>query len=484
MTKHNESESPRRGTEGSAETREDDRHLQADRTPVPNTASIPAELRQIPQWVVWRRARGRNDKPPFNARTLATASSTDPATWSSFDDALAAVTAGDADGLGFVVTENDGLFFLDFDGVIDDEGTLDPGVQQLVDRFGSYTEVSQSGRGLHIVGRGQKPGQRAKSSRVEMYDRKRYCAMTGALWHGANTSIADCQEALGELYATEFGNVDLVDEAQVATISEDLILDPEASPPQDKLQALLANDRFRATWEMRRSEFHNGTSSHDQSRYDLSLANYAVRSGWSNQEIANLIIAHRRDHGDAPVLQKAVGRPDYIPRTIAKARSSAESQRACKLTDVGNARRLVLRYGDKLRYCAPWKSWLVWSGSRWEIDRTGQITERAKETVHSIYAQAADIPDATRRAEFIEAVRRQESATRIDAMVRLARSEPGVPVVPGQLDDEPWKLNAANGTIDLISGDLLPHNPDDLITKLAPVDFVPRARSQAFEDFL
>lgn len=96
--------------------------------------------------------------------------------------------------------------------------------------------------------------------------------------------------------------------------SEELVLDPEAVPPQEKFNLLRQSSRFRQLWEMQDPDKGN-----DFSRYDLGLANIAVAKKWTDQEIADLLIAFRRKH--APGDEKVVTRTDYINRTIAKARA-------------------------------------------------------------------------------------------------------------------------------------------------------------------
>src|SRR5262249_59053632 len=63
----------------------------------------------------------------------------------------------------------------------------------------------------------------------------------------------------------------------------------------------------------------------------------------------------------------------------------------------------------------------------------------------------------------------------INAMITLARSEPGVPVLPADTDSDPWLFNCLNGTLDLRTLELRPHCRNDLITKLAPVEYIPDA---------
>ena len=152
------------------------------------------------------------------------------------------------------------------------------------------------------------------------------------------------------------------------------------------------------------------------------------------------------------------------------------------LTDLGNARRLVHRHGRNLRYCWLWRKWLVWDGKRWVKDDTGEVYRLAKETVSSIYQEAAAAPNDEARKELGKHATRSEAGARIKEMVDLARSD--VPVMPDELDASPDLLNTESGTIDLRAGELREHRREDLITKIAPTTYRPDAAAPTWETFL
>lgn len=145
-------------------------------------------------------------------------------------------------------------------------------------------------------------------------------------------------------------------------------------------------------------------------------------------------------------------------------------------TDHGNARRLVARYRNHLRYVPAWKSWLVWDRYRWAEDDRNWARNLARVTAMKIWDEAdALLLQKTDSAEVDKHARwwtTSQSASRIDAMLRLAESDQNIIVTPDMLDEQPCLLNLINGTLDLEAGELRrPHRREDLITALAPVSY-------------
>lgn len=155
-----------------------------------NTASttkldaVPQELRDLKQWVVWKMPK----KEPRHARDpTRLAKSNSPATWSTFDQAVAAVEEGRADGVGFVFAVGGPYIGIDLDDCLDPEtGEPHPVAAKIVARFATYTEVSPSGAGLHLILRGKMPPgagsvKHLDGQKVEIYPDGRYFTMTGNL---------------------------------------------------------------------------------------------------------------------------------------------------------------------------------------------------------------------------------------------------------------------------------------------------------------
>ena len=153
-------------------------------------------------------------------------------------------------------------------------------------------------------------------------------------------------------------------------------------------------------------------------------------------------------------------------------------------TDLGNAERFAALHAGDIRYCHPWKAWLIWNGSRFKLDDTGEITRRAKAVTRKMFQLAARSTDTEKRDRLLKFARFSEKHARLQAMLSLAACEPGIPVLPQDLDADPWLLNIDAGTIDLKRGELLPHSRENLITKQAPVDFDPSAQCPQWLKFL
>lgn len=154
------------------------------------------------------------------------------------------------------------------------------------------------------------------------------------------------------------------------------------------------------------------------------------------------------------------------------------------LTELGYARRLIAVYGGRLRYVPAWRRWLVWTGARWEHDVTGQAARWAKIIARRLTDDALGIADAADRKAALVAARRGESSAGISGVLTLASTEEGVAVAPDDLDADPLLLNCTNGTVDLRTGELRPHDPGDLLTKSAAAAYAPDAPGPTWTTFL
>lgn len=221
--------------------------------------NVPAELRAEARWVCWRREErgGKATKLPVDARTGRMAKSTDPATWATFEEAVAAVGRWRCDGVGFVFGPDRAFTGLDLDHVIVD-GALDAAYRWVVEEAGTYTEVSPSGDGLHLIFRGSKPDWARRSRKgqpggrvVEMYDRDRYFTVTGAVFEG-HGAVATNPEVVTKAYRTWIEPQaqaaqprldDVAREISAGCMGDDELIERMlASRSGDDIRALMAGD--------------------------------------------------------------------------------------------------------------------------------------------------------------------------------------------------------------------------------------------------
>jgi len=143
-----------------------------------------------------------------------------------------------------------------------------------------------------------------------------------------------------------------------------------------------------------------------------------------------------------------------------------------QMTDLGNAERLANRHGDDIRYCTSQRMWFIWDGCRWKADATAEIMRRAKHTVRKMLLEAEQIQNSDDREKAMKWILQSESEFRLKAMVNLAGSEEGIASTVDDFDQSHWLLNVKNGTINLKTGDLLDHDRSNMVTKLAPVEWL------------
>lgn len=251
----------------------------------------------------------------------------------------------------------------------------------------------------------------------------------------------------------------------------------------------------------------------DTGRHDLALAlaGYMLRNGVSFDDVVKILLA-AWELKNAPreglrdieaCVRDSKARLDRnepatggrtleelipsMPSRIAKFLSweqadSRELRRYYERSDLGNAERFVDMHGDKVRWCPARKSWLFYDSKRWMWDERGCVVKLAHQTARSIYNDAVIEPDPAKQKEIAKFAVASQNEGRISGM--LSQAKPYLAVGMDELDRDRWALNCQNGTLDLRTGNLLPHDPADLITRLAPVEYDSEAECPRFKQFL
>lgn len=245
----------------------------------------------------------------------------------------------------------------------------------------------------------------------------------------------------------------------------------------------------------------------ERRKHLLSLAGSMRRRGAGEDAI---LAAIRSENGSGRVtpplddVELTVLAGDVLKRyqavkELKKEKAAPKEAHRSGLTDLGNAERFVDLFGSDFRYCYVWGKWVTWDGTRWQVGADGeaeraaqcvplQIHEEARAAAEAavISAKAERHDDSERLKGWAQALRvwatKSEATGRIRAL--LAEAKAMLEVKYDVFDFDAYSLNVANGTIDLKSGALRPHNRGDQITKLIATAYDPEAKCPFFDEFM
>lgn len=189
-------------------------------------------------------------------------------------------------------------------------------------------------------------------------------------------------------------------------------------------------------------------------------------------------------HVDAPADEQRRRLLDAIRQRVATGQNSPSTAAASvsdppspsgRTDDLANSEAFLEFVGDDLLYVVHRKKWLVWTGKYWRIDDRDEVFAKAAEFASQLYERAADDAD-------YKHARRANNRAGFTAMLEFAGRRRSVPIT--DFNRHPYLLNCANGTLDLRTGTLRPHDAADRLTRLINTDFDSTAVSGHFSRFL
>lgn len=468
---------------------------------------IPDELKALPRWVCWRAVPKETkdgltkiSKEPVNPRTGGMARSNDPSTWTDFDTAVSASV--DYAGIGFMFHDS-GYIGIDIDdrpSELSDyrSGKTDNLFGEMNNALCTYMEYSQSGNGVHLIGRGTLPDKDFKNSDmgVEMYTGARFFVMTGNVC-SEFVDIADITESVRpfyERYRTKNKQQNSQPQEQLplgsCSMNAQEVIDRASRSRQgQKFSALYAGD----------TTGYNSNSEADMAfcnmlafwcQGDLQLMDEVFRSSglmrdkWDRKQSGTTYGAITLQKAvddlgaayDASGNRSLAGGSDYSISIRHTAETAAPSVRGkmYRFDDTGNAERLFDAFGDMLRFCYTEKKWLYYYEGKWYTDNIGYIRQLAdsatmlQEQERILYAHDEEMLKA-----FDRHLKKSRSFAGKTNMIREA--EHYAPILPQNLDRNKAVIGAKNGIIDLKTGELLPHDREAYLTKQCPVIYNPDA---------
>src|SRR5829696_653725 len=269
-------------------------------------------MRDLRQWLVWRleERNGELTKVPYTPRTGQRADSTAPDTWDGYEEAVSACKDHSYAGIGFVFTPEDDLCGVDLDRCLDPEtGEIEGWVQEVIGELNSYTEISPSGTGVHILVRGELPAGRNRKGRFEAYDRGRYFTVTGKHLAGTSQTIERRQEELGVVVRRVFGEDSANGHTKSVAAAE--TVDNGLSNDEIIQKALAASNRARF------SRLWNGDTSGYGSHSEADLALCGILAFWTGGDATRIDTLFRQ----SGLYREKWDRKDYRNRTITQALS-------------------------------------------------------------------------------------------------------------------------------------------------------------------
>ncbi|CAN5554055.1 hypothetical protein BH24ACT18_BH24ACT18_22310 [soil metagenome] len=271
-------------------------------------------MKDLCQWVCWRaeERNGKLTKVPYSPTTGSRARSDDPATWATLARAREAAREDAYGGVGFVFADSDPFCGVDLDSCVRPEtGEVEPWAMSMVEKLGSYTEISPSGTGLHVIVRAELPPGGNRKDRVELYDRGRFFTMTGNHLQGTPNAVQERQQQIEGLHARLFPPRTL-SEAPSTNGTPSLEDSPDDAEVLRRAMSASNGPRFAALW--------TGDTSGYSSDSEADLALCSMLAFWTGPDEGRIASLFAR----SGLARKKWDREDYRRRTIARALADAE----------------------------------------------------------------------------------------------------------------------------------------------------------------
>lgn len=455
--------------------------------------NIPSELKQEKNWVCWQ-GEAKIPKNPFNGQN---AKSNDRSTWGTFEQAVKACDTFGFDGLGFMFSAP--YFGIDLDHCLDKLDFVD----EFVETLQSYTEISRSGNGIHIICKGKLPDGSRRKGGVEMYSSGRYFICTGNLYNPAYTEIKDCTESVKILHSKYLPNA-----TPKAEVRRQVIVDLDDAEIIDKARACKSGSLFTMLYS---GQWEGLFPS--QSEADLALCNQLAF--WTGRNATQMDRIFRSSGLYRKKWDKRRGDDTYGNKTIEKACASCtevyepekydddaslaiaffkngkvgvaekEKAKSYDMTDTGNAHRMYDKFGSILKYSYNRKKWLFWTGKKWTLDESGEVKKLADDICEDLKREAWNIQDEDLQEAALKFAKRTAGSSAKEAMIKECQHLFDVPASPEDFDAYSDFLNCQNGVVNLRNGELMPHDSSLMLSKICNAEYdVKKGKPELWLKFL
>lgn len=440
-------------------------------------SNIPEELKKLKQWVCWR-----GDKLPKNPYTGGNAQSNNKETWSDYATAVKALDKYGFDGLGFMFAPP--YFGVDLDKCLDNQDFID----EFVETLQSYTEISRSGNGIHIICKGTLPDGARRRGNVEMYNNGRYFITTGNLYNKDYTEIKDCSESIKVLHSKYL----YTEKPKVAprmiervNLEDREILDKARNCKTGNLFQLLYSGNWQGVYNSQseadlalcnhlafwtqRDEYQMDrifrSSGLYRSKWDTKRGVYTYGENTIKRAVASCVEVYEPKFDESNETDLAVG----VFNTI---QEDTREKKIYDMTDSGNAQRLRDKFLNNIKYSYNQKKWLYWTGKIWNTDGTGEIKKLADLIIDDMKKEAFR-EDGDIQEEMLKWCNKTASSKGKTNMITETQHLEGIPVLQAELDAYSDYINCQNGIVNLRTGELLPHDSNFMMTKIGLAEYNP-----------
>lgn len=470
-------------------------------------SAIPHELKELKHWCGFKlqQRNGKTTKIPIDANTGNLGRSNDESTWSDFQTALSSIDRFNCDGIGFYFKPP--YFGIDLDNVRndidrylknDDNENL---VAEFVDLMGSYSEISVSGNGIHIIAKGELPEGGRRKGNVEVYDSGRFFVMTGKSI-GGYKHIAD---------DSDYGKINYLHSKYIAAnepakkmsnisneYGNDLPIDEIIKIASNSKNGLRIKLFLEGGWE----QFYSS-----QSEADMAFANDLAF--WTNRDYNKMDSIFRSSSLYREKWDRKTGDSTYGELTLNKAIRECGNvfnpqpndgfnlyvkefdtkeieQKYYSYDDTGNAARFTDSFKDIIRYSYVRKNWYFYNGKTWELDQEGKVKNLVDEILIKMKKEPVYVPEDGDEEVAQKALQKHIKYSRGSngKTNMLKESQHLLPIQPEQFDKDKHLLNVQNGYIDLKTGNLHDHEKDKYFSKIASIEYTDKIDYPLWDEFL
>ena len=332
------------------------------------------------------------------------------------------------------------------------------------------------------------PDGARRRGNVEMYCERRYFIVTGNVYNAQYTQITDCTETIKVLHSKYlYSEAPKIAPKQVEKIEMDDadILDKARNCKTGALFQLLYSGQWEGLYP-------------SQSEADIAFCNHLAF--WTQKDEQQMDRIFRSSGLMREKWDKKRGSLTYGQSTIQKACLSCSevyepkpSEDDTKLaigmfrggnvvrsdipknhydqTDSGNAQRLRDKYKGNVRYSYNRKRWMYWTGKVWRFDETGEIKKLADVIVDDLKREAFEEEEEKAQEQKMRFANKTANSNGKCNMITEAQHLDGIPVLMDELDSYSDYLNVQNGVVNLRNGELIPHDPNFMMSKICNTEY-------------